>query len=312
MDKTISVPENKAGIRIDVFLAKDFFSLSRGDIAKNIKNGKILVNGIQIKPSYKLKEGDEITLNLSLERTKLLPNPEIKIQILHEDDDVIIIEKPTGIQVHPSSMEKEKTIVNGLLAKFPEIKDVHDDSLGSFLRPGIVHRLDKETSGLMVVARNMQSLNELKKMFEEREVSKKYTALVLGHPKNKKGVITKPIARSSNYRKQVITGEKTKTKSRGAVTKYKELKKIGNYSLVEAIPLTGRMHQIRIHFFSIDHPVAGDKKYGLRIAKKWQGPIPERQLLHASEITFKLFGKKYAFSSPLPYDFLEFIKNIEN
>lgn len=268
--------------------------------------------GNQVKPSYKLKEGDEIDLNFSIERAEAIPNPQVHFPVIYEDDDIIAIDKPAGIQVHPSSVEKEKTIVNGLLSKFPEIKDVHDESLGAFLRPGIVHRLDKDTSGVMIIARNMKTFEELKRMFQEKEISKKYTALVLGHPKNKKGIITKPIARSSNYRKQIIVGKKTQTKARGAVTKYKELKKIGNYSLIEAIPLTGRMHQIRIHFFSIDHPVAGDKKYGLRIAKKWQGPIPERQLLHASEITFKLFGKKYAFSSPLPYDFLEFIKNIEN
>jgi 23S rRNA pseudouridine1911/1915/1917 synthase len=242
------------------------------------------------------------------ERAEVIPNSKIKINVLHTDENIIVINKPAGLQVHPSSTEKEKTLVNGLLAKFPEIKDVHDESLGAFLRPGIVHRLDKDTSGVMIIARNKKAYFELKKLFQDRKIHKKYVALVFGQLREKKGIITKAIARSSDYKKQVIAGEKTKTKIRSAVTKFKVIQKYSDYSLVEAMPMTGRMHQIRIHFFSIGHPVVGDKKYQF---KKQPLKSADRQLLHAETIDFQLFGQPFSFSAPIPKDFTDFLANLE-
>jgi 23S rRNA pseudouridine1911/1915/1917 synthase len=306
--KIIKVEENNIGVRIDKFLARDFFSLSRGEIIKNIKEGKILINKTAVKPSYKLRENDEIESNISFEREGVFPNNEIRLNIIYSDDNIIIVNKPAGIQIHPDSNEKKNTLANVLISKFPEIKDVHDDSLGAFLRPGIVHRLDKDTSGIVIVARNQKAFDELKEMFQERKVHKKYIALVYGQLKDKKGIITKAIARSENYKKQSIAGAKTKTKVRGAVTEYRQLERFKNYSLVEVHPLTGRMHQIRIHLFSINHPIVGDKLYKLKSIKP--NLLAKRQFLHAEEINFTLFGQKFRFSAPLPEDFNIFLKNI--
>ena len=305
----IKVTENIIGIRIDKFLAQEFFSLSRGEIIKNIKEGKILVNKEIVKPSYHLKENDEIESNISFEREEVFPNKEIKLNIIFTDSNIIVISKPAGIQVHPDSNERKHTLSNALISNFPEIKDVHDESLGSYLRPGIVHRLDKDTSGVIIIARNKKSFYALKEMFQERKINKKYVALVYGQLKDKKGMITKAIARAGNYRKQSIAGAKTKTKIRGAVTEYKQLKRFNNYTLLEAHPLTGRMHQIRIHFFSIGHPVVGDKLYKLKSIKA--NDSAKRQLLHAEKIDFTLFGQKFSFSAPLPEDFNVFLKNID-
>lgn len=307
--KIIKVTENNIGVRIDKFLAKEFFSLSRGEIIKNIKEGKILVNKEPVKPSYHLRENDEIKSNISFKREAVFPNDKIKLNIIYSDDDIIVVDKPAGIQIHPDSNEKENTLVNALVAKFPEIKDVHDNSLGAFLRPGIVHRLDKDTSGVIVIAKNQKTFDELKEIFQERKVRKKYVALVYGQVKDKRGIITRPIARAGSYKKQVIAGAKTKTKIRGAVTEYKLLKRFNNYSLMEAIPRTGRMHQIRIHFFSIGHPIVGDKLYKLKSIKTTD--TAKRQLLHAKKLDFILFGQKFSFSTPLPEDFNVFLKNID-
>jgi 23S rRNA pseudouridine1911/1915/1917 synthase len=307
--KLIKTTQNNIGIRIDKFLAQEFFSLSRGEIIKNIKEGRILVNGEIIKPSYHLKENDEIKSTISFEREEIVANGKIKLNLIHSDENIIVLNKPAGIQVHPDNNEKENTLVNALISKFPEIKDVHDDSLGAFLRPGIVHRLDKDTSGIIVIARNKKSFDELKNLFKERKIKKKYLALVYGQVKDKKGIITKPIARAGSYKKQVIAGFKTKTKIRGAVTQYKLVKRFDNYSLLEAHPLTGRMHQLRIHFFSIGHPIVGDKIYRIKSMKNKDSSA--RQLLHAKEINFTLFGEKFKFSVPLPEDFNSFLKNID-
>ncbi|MFH0969811.1 MAG: RluA family pseudouridine synthase [Patescibacteria group bacterium] len=309
MAKIIKIEKNNVRERIDKFLAQEFFSLSRGEIIKNIKEEKILVNKKLVKPSYRLKENDEIESKISFEREEIIPNSKIKLNIIYSDDNIIVINKPAGIQVHPDSNERKNTLVNALISKFPEIKAVHDESLGAYLRPGIVHRLDKDTSGVIVIARNQKAFDELKEMFQERKINKKYIALVYGQLKDRKGIITKAIARSGNYKKQSIAGAKTKTKVRGAVTEYKQLQRFDNYSLLEARPLTGRMHQIRIHLFSIGHPIIGDKLYKLKSIKATD--LAKRQLLHAEKIDFTLFGQKFSFSAPLPEDFNVFLKNID-
>ncbi|MCD6149310.1 RluA family pseudouridine synthase [bacterium] len=295
-------------------------NLSRADFARAIKNGKILVNNKKVKLSYILREKDEVSIThkaLSLpagrqgikNQKALLPNSKIKFEVLYKDKNIIVIDKPAGLLTHPDFKERKNTLVNGLIAKFPEIIGVGDKSNDSWTRPGIVHRLDKDTSGVMVIARNQKSFDELKELFKNRKIKKKYLAVVYGKLKNKSGVIEKPIARSGNYKKQVIAGLKTKTKIREAITEYKVLKEFKNYSLVEARLITGRTHQIRIHFFSLGHPVVGDKIYKIKNKLKFKQIDAERQLLHAGQIQFELLGKKYLFSSPLPSDFDEFYAN---
>ena len=317
--KKIIISENNSGLRLDKFLVREFFSLgmTRGKIIRAIKAGEVLVNGKVKKPGYLLKEGDITEANMKKTRFKssLKSSPAPEIKIIYEDENIIAVDKPAGIQVHPDHNEKKNTLVNWLVYRFPEIKNVRDSSVGAELRPGIVHRLDKDTSGVMVVARNMKSFGELKNLFKEHKAEKKYLALAQGILKNKRGIIDSPIARAGNYKKQTIAGRKTRTKIREAVTRYKVLKEFDGYSLLEVIPKTGRMHQIRVHLFSIGHPVVGDKLYKLK--QKLQ-PFSDsslslevpRQMLHAESIEFELFGKNYSFSSPLPDDFLKTQKSL--
>jgi 23S rRNA pseudouridine1911/1915/1917 synthase len=304
-------------IRLDKFLKEEFFfyePVSRGELIRAIKSGEIQVNGKKIKPSYQLRENDKIALpenlqNLSNEKQEVMPNAELELDIIFQDDNIIVINKPAGIQVHPDANEKENTIANALVAIYPKIKDVHDDSPGSYLRPGIVHRLDKNTSGVLVAAKNIETFERLKNLFQNRRIQKKYIALVSGTLRDKRGIITKPIARAGNYRKQVIAGSKTKTKVRGAVTIYKVIKEYKNYSLLEVKPETGRMHQIRIHLFSIGHPVVGDELYRLKGANLQKGL--SRHLLHAESLFFCLDGEKFRFHVKLPGDFQQFIDTLD-
>jgi 23S rRNA pseudouridine1911/1915/1917 synthase len=311
--KIINVEKNNANQRVDKFLAKEFFSprkttsrdkYTRGEIIRQIKNGNILINSKKIKPSYILKESDKIEINFEKKSEKLIPNKNIKFEIIYKNENIIVVNKPAGISVHPVKLDEDNTLANGLIFQFPEIENVGDPSIGSGqvnIRPGIVHRLDKDTSGIMVVARNQKTLEELKKKFKNREVEKKYLAIVHGKLENKTGVIEKPLARSVNYRKQIIAGRKTKTKIRTAVTEYKIVKEFPDHSLVEVSPKTGRMHQIRVHMKSIGHPVAGDKIYSSKGAKG--NNFAKRQMLHAKSIKFTLFKKDYDFSAGFPEDF---------
>jgi 23S rRNA pseudouridine1911/1915/1917 synthase len=307
--KKIIARKNNAGIRLDKFLKKEFFSYTRGEIIKNIKTGSILINGRATKPSHILKEDDVIAVDFKPALKKIIPNSKVEFKIIYQDENILAIEKPAGVKVHPSSFRENNTLINGLLVKFPEIEKINDGSRDSALRPGIVHRLDQDTSGIMVVAKNYGSFRELKKLFQNRQIAKKYVALVIGKIKNKKGIIEKPIAKASSYKRQIIAGLKTKTKVRPAITEYKVIKNFSNFSLIEAMPKTGRTHQIRVHLFFLGNPVAGDKKYKLR--KKMKIALPKRQLLHAKELKFELFGKKYGFTSPMPDDFKDFLANID-
>jgi 23S rRNA pseudouridine1911/1915/1917 synthase len=308
--KKLLVKKEDANERIDKFLRKEIFlnqNKTRGDIIRHIKSGNILVDDKIIKPGYLLKEGQKIKINIKKEKAGIIPNKKISLSIVYQDKNIIIVNKPPGISVHPSNPSEKNTLVNFLTYKFPEIKTVHDNSRDAYLRPGVVHRLDKDTSGVIIIARNQKAFEELKKLFQEHKIEKKYLALVYGKLENKKGKIEKPIARASTYRKQVVAGKKTQTKIREAVTEYSVIKKYANCSLIEVIPKTGRMHQIRVHLFSIGHPIIGDSLY---ILKKYKKTKTARQLLHAQELNFKLFDKTFSFQAPLPLDFRLFLDEI--
>jgi len=226
-------------------------------------------------------------------------NPSIKLKIIFENKNIIVIDKPAGLTVHPVKPEQDDTLVNGLIAYYPEIKKVGDDSL----RPGIVHRLDKDTSGLMVVAKNNSVFDYLKKQFQERKVIKKYLALVCGQVKDKKGTITKAISLSKKDHKKrsALLDEKSKK----AWTEYRVLKRFKNYTLLEVEPKTGRTHQIRVHLASIGHPIAGDKQYKFK-RQSWPANLT-RQFLHAAYLKFQLpNGKVKEFKSELPRDLKDF------
>jgi len=311
--------ESQVGIRLDQFLVKKFPQYSRAYLKKQIRAGNILVNGKIVKPAYLLKENDKIEIKIpKIPELKILPNPEIKIKIIYEDNDVIVIEKPAGIAVHPRQTktgaplinELNSTLVSGLIALYPLLANVGDNPK---IRPGIVHRLDKDTSGLMVVAKNNFAFDWLKKQFKERKVIKEYLALVVGKLKEKRGIITKSISRAKDFRKRTtLLSRITPNILRGfsqkkeAETYYKTIKEFKDYTLIKAKPKTGRTHQIRVHLASIGHPIAGDKLYGFKRQKKPMGL--ERQFLHASYLKFSTpNGKILEFKSKLPKDLKEVV-----
>lgn len=243
----------------------------------------------------------------------LRPDFGIPLDVVYEDENIVIINKQAGISVHPSMNEPNRTLANALIARYPEIKDVGDFSGSSEqenLRPGIVHRLDKDTSGLLVVAKNQKTFEFLKKEWQNGRVVKKYLALVWGHLKSESGKIESELARSpKEFRKRIVVKPgKNALVGKLAVTEYKVIKKFRDFSLVEVIPKTGRMHQIRVHMASIGHSVVGDKIYG----KKKQIPADlTRQFLHAYYLSFSLFGKKLAFEADLSEDLEKMLTRLE-
>ncbi len=311
MEKIV-IMEKGVGKRIDKFFAEEFFLYSRSEIVKKIKEGKVLLNGKEVKPKYILEEGDEVKIeDFSHEQKKLLPNEKIKIKIVFEDENILVINKPAGLQVHPSDYQQTDTLTNALLSKYSEITGVHDGSVDSYLRPGIVHRLDKDTSGVMVIAKSIEAFDELKKLFKSRHITKKYLAVVCGEVEQDNGVIEKPMARSAGFSKQIIARENTKTKIREATTHYAVIKRYEGYSLLEVVPKTGRMHQIRVHLASLNYPIVGDVIYGSKISSKIDKKIAERQLLHAKTLSFNLGEKHYKFSVKMPKDFKDFLDKLK-
>lgn len=294
------ITKENAGKRLDKFLAEKFPLYSRAHLQKLIKNELVSVNGKTAKPKHILQTDDEIKIEFPApEEIKMEPDFTIPLKIFYEDADIAVIDKQAGLSVHPSEKEKSGTLANALLAKYPEIKNVGEDPI----RPGIVHRLDKDTSGLMVVAKNNAAFQFLKKQFQGRKTEKRYLALVEGNFKEKTGTIKKSIGR---HGMKQYAGERKKhaqKKTREALTEYKVKKSFIGYDLVEAKPKTGRTHQIRVHFSSIGHPLACDLKYGSR---KCPAGL-SRHFLHSYYLSFiSPSGQKIAFETDLPDD----LKNI--
>ena|SRR3989344_3617321 len=221
----------------------------------------------------------------------------LKGMILYEDKEILVVNKPAGLLVHPAGKSKEKTLVDFLLKKYPEIKNVGDPSAGGLTRPGIVHRLDKETSGVLIVAKTQRAFDFLKKQFQDRSIKKKYLALVWGKIKRERGMIDSPIGRSRNDARRRLSGHRADGKLREALTEYKVLKRGEKMTLLEVYPRTGRTHQIRVHLAGIGHPVVGDKLYAP------QRKDFSRLALHAVSIKLKnLTGKEIKIEAPIPSD----------
>lgn len=290
----LKITEEHAGKRLDKFLAEKFPRYSRAYLQKLIKNELVSVNGETAKPKHILRTGDGIKIEFpAAEEIKMEPDYSIPLKIVYEDADIAVIDKQPGLSVHPSEKEKSGTLANALLAKYPEIKNIGEN----FMRPGIVHRLDKDTSGLMVVAKNDAAFQFLKKQFQGRKVEKKYLALVEGNLKEKSGIIEKSIGRHGMKQYAGERKKHTLKKTREARTEYAVKKSFAAYDLVEAKPKTGRMHQIRVHFSSIGHPLACDFKYGSR---KCPAGL-SRHFLHSYYLSFILpSGQKIAFETDLP------------
>jgi len=231
----------------------------------------------------------------------------MKILVVYEDKNILIINKPSGLITHPkNATDNQESVTSWLVEKYPEIKNVGEDPL----RPGLVHRLDKDTSGLLVIAKNQDSFLYLKNLFQERKIKKFYLALVCGKPKEPKGIIDAPIGRIGMKRTTQLRGKKKLKDKKEAVTEYTTLKNFQDFTLLEVSPHTGRTHQIRVHLKSIGAPIAGDPLYG---NKNPDGPKqPKRLFLHAYKIQFiSPDGKSLAFETDLPDDLQKFINELE-
>ena len=284
-------PASGAGERVDVFLARRIPAFTRAQFQRFIDKGLVLVNGERKKPSLKLRSGDRVVADVEVPAPGPLEPEVIPLSVLYEDDEIAVLDKPSGMVVHPGSGIRTGTLVHALLHRYPEIRDV-----GEADRPGIVHRLDKETSGVIVVARTPAALVELKRQFKSREVKKVYLALVVGRPARAEGSLDWPIGRHRSHgaRMSIVT-----EKPRTAITEYRILRELGAFTLLEVRPLTGRTHQIRVHLAAAGHPVAGDGRYGSR---RTGGTRFARLFLHAHQLSFShpSSGSRMTFTSPLP------------
>lgn len=310
MNQNINISEEQSGQRLDKFLAIFDMKKSRSAWQKKIQNGEVLVNNKGAKADHVLKEKDEITVLPETKRTEKQKTPIPDIKIIYEDQDIIVIDKPIGILSQSATSSDSPAVSDFLIKHFPEIQKVGEDEQ----RFGIVHRLDKDTSGVMIVARNNKSFLFLKDQFKGHKTQKVYTALVHGHIKPTEGSINFRIGRSrTNPQIQTAIDSKKKEsiKSRDALTIYKTLETFRTYSLLSVEIKTGRMHQIRVHMKAIGHPIVGDQKYTL---KKFQGGDGElkRQFLHASCLTVELpNGETRTFISDLPQDLAVFLSRLK-
>lgn len=308
--KISTVTKEHAGERLDRFVTDRIGNVSRGTVIRAIREGKITVNDQPTKPSRTLREGDRISLPLSLSVEEITaPDASVNctIPILCATEKFVVIDKPPGIQVHPSATEKGRTVTTVLLGQFPELKNVGPDSS----RPGIVHRLDKDTSGVMIVARTQDAYEKLVNAFKKRKMHKEYLALVHGNLKHRTGIINLPIARAPRYTKLKVAHRKFRGRAKDALTRYAVMERFSGYDLVRAEPRTGRMHQIRVHLSSIGHPIVGDHTYYTKVHKRLQHIGAKRFLLHAHTLSFSLDGEDYSFTAPLPPDFRSILEKIK-
>ena len=287
----------EAGNRLDKSLA-DLTELSRSQANEAIKAGTVLVNGKLAKAKYVVKEGDVITYELPEEEVLEYKAEDIPLDIIYEDADVAVVNKPQGMVVHPSAGHTSGTLVNALMY---HVKDL--SSINGVVRPGIVHRIDKDTSGLLMIAKNDKAHNALAAELKDKKSLRKYVAIVHGNLPNDRGVIEAPIGRSDKDRKkQAVTA-----KGKPAVTRFTVLERFGNYTLVELQLETGRTHQIRVHMAYIGHPVAGDPLYGPRKTLKGHG-----QFLHAKTLGFThpTTGELVEFTAEEPAIFKETLEKL--
>jgi 23S rRNA pseudouridine1911/1915/1917 synthase len=289
MTREYSFVADIAAVRLDKFVGERCPELSRTHARQLIDGGFITINGKAVKPSLKLNIGDKIDIAIPPEPPSHLQAENIPLKIIYEDSDLLVIDKPAGLAVHPAPGHPSHTLVNAILNYLPALAQDADS-----LRPGIVHRLDKDTSGLILVAKNRVAQENLSDQFKNRVVKKAYITLVKGKLTPEKGTIEAAIGRDPRNRQRMAVV----SEGREARTEYRVIKYYGNHTLLEIKPETGRTHQIRVHLAAIGFPVLGDATYGIA------SPHLSRQFLHAGKIGFHLpsTGKYVEFESPLPLD----------
>lgn len=294
------VASEQAGTRLDRFVAEAAAHLSRSYVKHLIESDHILLNGQAAKPGVSLRAGDVVQVVIPEPRTPdLVPEP-IPLTVVFEDDDVVVIDKPAGMVVHPAPGHSQGTLVHALLARYPNL------CIGGDVRPGIVHRLDQHTSGLLVVARNDQAMRWLTEQQKARQMHKVYLAVVEGRVKDEQGVIDAPIGRHPTDR----TRQAVVANGRDARTHYRVLEALGDYTLLEVTLETGRTHQIRVHWAYQHRPVLGDPTYGPRKPRARFGL--QRQFLHAHKLGFvHPVSKQWVLcTSPLPDDLAQALETI--
>ncbi|MFR2533721.1 MAG: RluA family pseudouridine synthase [Clostridia bacterium] len=305
MDKKWIIEPKEKNVRIDAYISKKEEAISRTMVQKLIQDEKIKINGIVPKPAYKVQVGDEVYVQIDPPKETTLKAQEIPIEIIYEDEDIIVVNKPKGLVVHPGNGNPDGTLVNAIMAKCKEGLS----GIGGEIRPGIVHRLDKDTSGLLIVAKNDKAHIAMSEQIKDRKVKKTYIALVKGIVAEKEATINMPIGRSTKDRKKMAVTKNGKE----AITHFKVLDRYQRnkhtYSLLEVKIDTGRTHQIRVHMAQIGHPVIGDGVYS---NGKNEFEI-EGQCLHARKLEFKhpITGKLMQLEAPLPLYFQTLLKQLE-
>ena len=306
MIKKIQVRVINEKIRLDAYISKEIEDLSRSVIQKLLEEDKINVNGKIEKPSYKVQEGDIIEVTIEEPKEVKIEAQDIPLDIIYEDNDILVVNKQKGLVVHPANGNPDGTLVNAIMA---HCKDSLS-GIGGELRPGIVHRLDKDTSGLLIIAKNDKAHIQVSEQIKNREVKKTYIALVRGTIAEDEATINMPIGRSTKDRKKMAVTKNGKE----AVTHFKVLNRYttnkGSYTLLEIKIDTGRTHQIRVHMAEIGHPVIGDSVYSN--GKNEFGV--EGQCLHAKRLEFvhPITGKEMKLEAPLPEYFQKIVEQLEN
>lgn len=298
--KNVIVNKNDKGKRLDIYIAENFNELSRTMIKKLIESNNILVNDKSEKVSYKVQANDNISIDVPEAKETKLKAQEIPLDIIYEDSDIIVVNKPKGMVVHPANGNPDGTLVNAILS----ICKNSLSGIGGELRPGIVHRLDKDTSGLIIVAKNDKAHINMSEQIKERNVKKTYIALVRGNVPEEEATINMPIGRSTKDRKKMAVTKNGKQ----AITHFKVLKRYSKYTLLEIKIETGRTHQIRVHMAEIGYPVVGDAVYS---NGKNEFGI-EGQMLHAYKLEFMhpITNKHMELTAPLPQYFEEILKKL--
>jgi len=308
-DLTFTIGSDQAGVRLDAYLASQIEGWSRARLQRLIENEDVLVNGKVSKPSYKLRDGDEIEVELVAPPADVFTPENIPLDIVYEDDVLVVVNKPAGLVVHPAAGTPSGTLANALTYHFQKLPGVS-------VRPGIVHRLDRDTSGLLVVAKTEAALENLSDQFRDRSVYKSYVALVHGSLLSDSGKIDKPLARdrSNRTRMAVVRG------GRNALTLYHVRRAFDRFTLLDVELKTGRTHQIRVHLAWLKHPVVGDETYGGGRDNTIRDPrlrahvrALNRQFLHAEKLGFKhpKTGEFVKFESALPQDLGDLLVELE-
>ena len=297
---TYTIEEQHAGERIDKAVSSLQTEWSRTQIGNWVSEGVLTVNGEIVKPKYKVRTGDVIEITVPEVEELEIVAEDLNLEIIYEDADVLVVNKPRGMVVHPAPGHATGTLVNGLMHHCTDLSGIN-----GVMRPGIVHRIDKDTTGLLMVAKNDVAHESLVNQLVAKTVTRKYTALVHGHIAHDKGTIDAPIGRDTKDRqKQAVVDS-----GKHAVTHFQVIERFGDYTLVECRLETGRTHQIRVHMNYIGFPLAGDPKYGPRKTIDFGG-----QVLHAGVLGFThpVTGEYLEFSTPLPEDFQQLLASLRD